>query len=172
MRNSSSYCVNRGLDYYKRRIGGFSLLELAVAVAAVAILIHFLLGGLEATRRKAAEATRQQVVATIEAALRYEAASRMARGRASEIGALANESPVRWMQERPRDYLGEFPGAPSRVPATAAWYWDSRARQVVFLLAKAAAEDVVTGREATRYRIVADSSSGAAVNLVKAVPPR
>lgn len=148
------------------------MLELAVVVMAIAVLLYFFLDGLEATRRKAAEATRQQVVANIEAALRYEASSRMARGRASEIGALADESPVRWMQERPRDYLGEFPGQPSRVPATSAWYWDSRARQVVFLLAKSATEDAATGREALRYRIVADSSRGAEVALVRAASAR
>lgn len=144
------------------------MLELTVVIAVLAVALYFLIGGLGFTAGKAADVVREQTLANVEAALRYEAASRIARGRSSEIAGLAAESPARWMQDRPHDYLGEYPGHPVRLPNTAVWYWDSGSRQLVFL---AAGSDAATRGE-WRYRIVADSANEASPRLEQVVSPR
>jgi len=131
-------------------------------------LLYFLAGGISYTASKAADATRQQMIASLEAALRYEAASRLARGRSTEIAELAAASPVRWMQERPLDYLGEYPGKPARLPRTAVWYWETGSRRLVFV----AAGDGTEARNEWHYRIVVDGANQTSPRLQLVAPSR
>jgi len=110
---------------------GFSLVEMAVAVAALAALLYFLLDRVLYMQERGEKADVEETVRTIDYALRLEAASRLARGPESKRPPLEQENPVKWLQTPPRNYLGEFDKPPAKDKAPC-WYFDSAGRQLAY----------------------------------------
>jgi prepilin-type N-terminal cleavage/methylation domain-containing protein len=119
---------------FARRDGagrGFTLLELVVVVCVVALLGLTAIDRLLVVREQAERAMVEENIAQIKAALRLQVADRVAANRTAEIAALAGENPVRWLDEPPPGYRGEF--EEGRAPACrGCWYFDRGRRELVY----------------------------------------
>lgn len=110
---------------------GFSLVELAVAIAVLSALLYFLLDRVLYMQEMAEKTEVEETVRSINYALRLEAASRMARGQEKGRVPLEKENPVKWLQTPPRNYLGELEKPPAHA-RPAYWYFHSGERQLIY----------------------------------------
>lgn len=110
---------------------GFSLVELAVAIAVVSVLLYLLLDRVLYMQEMAEKTEVEETVRSINYALRLEAASRMARGSGPSLAPIEKENPVKWLETRPRNYLGEY-GQPPEGARPAYWYYHSGERSLVY----------------------------------------
>ena len=114
----------------RRRIRGFSLLELAVVVAALSVLLTVFLDRLtyyqEAVERAKFEATLQ----TYKTALQIHLAELMLERREGEARSLEVENPTHWLSEKPANYAGDYPARPQ----PGYWYFDGVARELVYVV--------------------------------------
>jgi prepilin-type N-terminal cleavage/methylation domain-containing protein len=107
---------------------GFTLIELIVVIVIVcslaAVGLDRLLGYQELAEKAAMEATAQN----IKMGLQMRLAELLIANRQSEVAQLESENPLRWLQEGPANYRGEYrePVAPGN------WYYDERERQLVY----------------------------------------
>ncbi len=113
------------------RKNGFSLIELAVALAVLAGLLYFLLDRVLYMQEVAEKTEVEETVRSINYGLRLEAASRLARGAEAGRPPMEKENPVKWLQSPPRNYLGEY----AKVPEGAKpgfWYFHPGLRQLIY----------------------------------------
>lgn len=110
---------------------GFSLIELAVALAVLAGLLYFLLDRVLHMQEVAEKTEVEETVRSIDYALRLEAASRMAREADPKRLPLEKENPIKWLQTPPRNYLGEMEKPPGHA-RPAFWYFHPGERQLIY----------------------------------------
>ncbi|GAB4175901.1 MAG: hypothetical protein Fur0039_18690 [Rhodocyclaceae bacterium] len=146
-----------------RRRGGFSLLELAVAIALVTGLMYVLLDRIAWVQEMAEKTGMEESVRSIETGLRLEAASRLARGLATED--LERENPVRWLQAPPRNYLGELERAPASCPQ-GCWFYLRDAGSLAFRPGRAEHLEVAGGSREIRFAVAGPDARGAAWRMV------
>jgi general secretion pathway protein G len=100
----------------------------------VAVMAGILFNRLRLYEEAAEKAAMQQTAAAIKSALQMRVAAYMISGRDNEIENLRNENPVRWLQEKPADYAGEFyADAYARVPP-GSWYFDLTRREFIYAI--------------------------------------
>lgn len=110
---------------------GFSLVELAVALAVLSGLLYFLLDRVLYMQEMAEKTEVEETVRSINYALRLEAASRLTRGAVPNQVLLEKENPIKWLQTPPRNYLGEMEKPPVHA-RPAYWYFHPGERQLVY----------------------------------------
>ena len=115
------------------RAGGFSVLELAVAVTVIGILTFILLRRVVFYQEQAERVAAEQVVDTLRSALRLQVAHLVLNGSEHDVAGLADQNPMDWLEKKPANYRGEFysPGANLLVPGT--WYFDRTDRKLTYL---------------------------------------
>jgi prepilin-type N-terminal cleavage/methylation domain-containing protein len=115
---------------------GFSLIELAVVVSAVAILMGIALDRLLPLIGRAQHVAFLHVRGDLQSALLLEAAERITRGEAGELAELAHKNPMALLLEPPANYLGSLERPdPGALPG-ASWYYDEDARELVYRVGK------------------------------------
>ena len=110
---------------------GFSLVELAVAIAVLAGLLHLLLDRVLYMQEMAEKTEVEETIRSINYGLRLEAASRLARGPGERLLLLENDNPVKWLAVPPRNYLGEYSQPPAGAKP-AFWYFQPEAKQLIY----------------------------------------
>ena len=113
---------------------GASLFELAVAAIIVAILTALLLQRLAAYRAQAELVAVQRVAAVLRTALTMKSGDLRGSGRGADIVRLAGSNPFDLLLERPANYLGEYFAPDSRTLEKGNWYFDRKAKSLVYLL--------------------------------------
>jgi len=116
---------------HREALHGFSLVELAVAIAVISALLYFLLDRVLYMQEMAEKTEVEETIRSINYGLRLEAASRLARGLETGRVPLEKENPVKWLQSPPRNYLGEYAKAPAGA-RPGYWYFDSGDRQLIY----------------------------------------
>jgi general secretion pathway protein G len=116
------------------RHAGFTLFELIVVICIVAVLAGVLLNRLRVYEEAAEKAAMQQTAAAIKSALQMRVASYMISGRDKEIENLRSENPVRWLQENPAGYAGEFYADAYARVRPGSWYFDLTSRELVYVI--------------------------------------
>ncbi|HEY8100803.1 MAG TPA: type II secretion system protein [Burkholderiaceae bacterium] len=115
-----------------RRLSGFSLLELMVAVMIISIAGIVLLNRLSYYQEMAEKADMEYTISALKSALRMRMASLMIDGRAQEIRSLALENPMDWLEKKPANYLTlQLPRDP-RFTLEGNWYFDSANRVLAY----------------------------------------
>lgn len=110
---------------------GFSLVELAVALAVMAGLLYFLLDRVLYMQEVAEKTEVEETIRSINYGLRLEAASRLARGTSPGQLPLEKDNPIKWLNTPPRNYLGEFAKAPDGAKP-GFWYFQPDERRLIY----------------------------------------
>lgn len=116
-----------------RRQGGASRLELAVATIVVALLTGMLLDRLISYQGETERVAAKQLISSLRTALAMRSAEAMARGGDAGLMTLAHQNPMRWLQNMPENYLGEYYSVPKEGLPNGNWYFDRRAQTLVYL---------------------------------------
>ncbi len=116
----------------RNRDSGFSLIELAVAIALLAGLLYFLLDRVLYMQEMAEKTEVEETVRSMNYALRLEASSRLVRGSAINQSSLTNENPIKWLSSQPRNYMGELTDAPSGAKPSY-WYFHLGERALIYI---------------------------------------
>lgn len=119
----------------KRRHAGFTLIELAVTVALIAILASVLLSRVMFYRDQAERVAMQQMIGSLRSGLHLQLAMLMVRHREHEIAKLAQQNPIQWLAEAPANYLGELDQVNEESLEKGHWYFNKRDRQLIYLIA-------------------------------------
>jgi len=109
-----------------RRARGFTLLELIVVVAAVALLAGVALNRLLPLVGRAQRAAFLQVQNELKSALLLEAAERITRGESHTLPDLAAQNPMALLLEPPANYVGVVRRVDAAAIPRASWYYDER----------------------------------------------
>jgi prepilin-type N-terminal cleavage/methylation domain-containing protein len=113
---------------------GFSLLELIVVISIVAVLAGMFLSRVPYYQEMAEKTAMEQVEGALQSALVLRYGKLMARGSATEkeLRALSTDNPMTWLQQKPRNYAGEFfDPAPQSVPP-GHWMFDLKSRELIY----------------------------------------
>lgn len=112
---------------------GFTLFELLVVIGIFSIMVGYLLDkaldNFELTEKAAMETQRMMMRSGMD----LEIAGLITGGREREVAQLAGRNPVDWLREKPANYFGAFAGAPTQVDANGGWYFDTQAREIIYL---------------------------------------
>lgn len=116
----------------RARGGGFSLLELVVVVALIAVLWFVAIDRLLRLRIDAERVAMLQVLGGLRSALGLEVAERVVRRGLASLVELQGANPMALLAETPHNYLGELDAPdPASVPP-GSWYYDRRGRVLVY----------------------------------------
>ena len=115
-----------------RRLSGFTLFELIVVVCIIAVLGIAALDKLFYYQELAEKRAMEYTVAIVKTGLQLRMAELVSGNRESEIRQLATENPMRWLAEKPANYVGEF-----REPQSAgSWYFDPGTHHLNYMVRK------------------------------------
>lgn len=115
----------------RRHATGFSMLELVVVGAILAVLGAALLQALRFAQAKAEKQGFNNVLVTLQKAVSMETLRRASAGLPRDDAMLGRTNPFQWIEPKPLGWAGEYPKHGRAVPG--AWYWDSGVAQVVYV---------------------------------------
>lgn len=118
---------------------GFTLFELVVVIGIALILLGVFFSRVPYYQERAEKAAMEQMAGAVQNALVLRYSALLARGAANakELGALASDNPVTWLQQKPRNYAGEYfdPG-PGTVPP-GRWMFDLKSHDLIYTVDRA-----------------------------------
>lgn len=115
---------------------GFTLIELIIVISIVAVLAGLFLSRVPYYQEQAEKAAMEQVAGAIQTALVMRYGALMARGAASakELNLLATDNPLNWLQQKPRNYAGEFFDPAPMAVAPGNWLFDLKSRDLIYVV--------------------------------------
>lgn len=111
---------------------GFNLFELVVALALIAALAAVLLDRLAYYQEMAEKAAMESTLRVIKTGLQIRLAELIIGNRQGEAAALEREDPMRWLDPPPVNYAGAY----REPPNFGKWYFDAKARQLVYVVSR------------------------------------
>jgi len=127
------FSVSRILNHESSK--GFTLLEFIVVISLVAILAGLFLSRIPFYQEQAEKTNVQQMEGALQSALTMRYGALLARGAASEkeLGILATDNPMNWLQQKPKNYAGEFYATTPKTVAPGHWMFDLRSRELIYV---------------------------------------
>ncbi len=113
---------------------GFTLFELAVAASVLAVLVAVLANRVLFYQEQAEIVAAEQLIGTLRSALQFKNAQLLITRRADALSALAEESPIGWLSEKPANYLGEYYAPDLEKMPRGNWYFDRADKTLVYVL--------------------------------------
>jgi len=114
-------------------VGGFALLELAVAAVVFSLLTGVLLNRLVPYIGESEYVAAKQLISSMRTALSVRSARAASAGGQGALLAVAQENPMDWLAERPKNYLGEYYSPNESELQRGNWYFDKANRTLVYL---------------------------------------
>lgn len=111
---------------------GFNLFELVVALALIAALAAVLLNRLAYYQEMAEKAAMDSTLRVLKTGLQIRLAELIIGNRQGEAAALEMEDPMRWLDPPPVNYAGAY----REPPNFGKWYFDAKARQLVYVVSQ------------------------------------
>jgi general secretion pathway protein G len=115
------------------RAGGFSLLELAVALALISVFSAFLLDRFLFYQEAAEKAEMEYTANTLKVALQLRIGELMARHQVVDYAAIARENPMHWMDVPVPFYRGEVEALDVAAELAYGWYYERAQAQLVYV---------------------------------------
>jgi len=114
---------------------GFTLLELIVVIVIIMVMMGLFLNRMPFYQEQAEKAAMEQVSGALQSALVLRFSALMVRGGAErDISVLATDNPVNWLQQKPRNYAGEFYDPSPRAVAPGQWMFDLKSRDLIYVV--------------------------------------
>jgi type II secretory pathway pseudopilin PulG len=118
----------------RARALGFTLFELILSLMVVSLFAGKLAERFVDYQEQAEKAAMEQTVGSIRSALNIRMAALIARGRSEDVVKLLEINPFTLLNDQQKNYAGEhYDVQPGSIP-TGSWYYDLKARQVVYLV--------------------------------------
>jgi prepilin-type N-terminal cleavage/methylation domain-containing protein len=112
---------------------GFSLLELAIALAVVLAVAGVLLGRLRLYQEAAEKAAVEYTVNTLRLALQLRIARQLGRHMPLDYAAVARENPVSWLETPMTGYRGAPTPEQVALLPRGSWYFDRQRAELAYL---------------------------------------
>lgn len=113
---------------------GFTLFELIVVVTIIVVLMGVLYNRVQFYQEQAEKTAMEQVAGVIQSALTMQYGEILTRGKPSDVAALAQDNPMKWLQKWPRNYSGEFYDPTPKAVASGNWMFDLRSRDLIYVV--------------------------------------
>jgi general secretion pathway protein G len=114
---------------------GFSLLELLIVIVIISVLSLVAIDRLLRLRFEAERVMVESMLSGLRSALYIEFAGAAARGRSDAMALEATGgNPMKLLSERPDTYAGEYAAADPGSVAPGSWYFDTKARHLVYVV--------------------------------------
>lgn len=124
--------MRRALDRSPGRRAGFSLLELVVSLALVAVLVGVFLDRALYYREQAEKATMEQVAQDLRSSVNLRVAELALNNRFQDLAGLAGENPFELLARKPENYRGVLTAPLVQELVTPGWYFDKISKEVVY----------------------------------------
>lgn len=118
----------------RSRDAGFTLLELIIVVILVAVFFTVAIDRILPLRGDAEAAHVAATVGALRSALGVEVAGLIVHEGTDAVEELEGSNPFRVLAERPDNYLGEMGGVNPGILPQGAWYFDTDAGELVYLV--------------------------------------
>lgn len=130
---------------------GFTLLELIVVICIISILVGLFLKKVPLNQELAEKAAMEQVASAMQSALIMRVGSLMASGTATdkELSLLAADNPINWLQQKPKNYAGEFFNPTPQTVAPGAWLFDLKSRDLIYVLDRS--DNFIPGKDGQKW---------------------
>lgn len=115
-----------------RSTAGFSLLELVVVIAIIAVLMAIAVSKYLAFAVEAERVAMEGVVGTLRSALGMKMAEYVVEGRLNDLRLLENSNPMDRLSQTPNNYVGELDGQETVAVPSGVWYFDRVERALVY----------------------------------------
>ncbi len=127
------------------------MIELIVVVTIIVLLAGTFLKRVSYYQAQAEKAAMEQVAAAIQSALIMRYGALAARGAANqkELTALATDNPINWLQQKPRNYAGEYYDPTPKAVAPGSWLFDLKSRDVIYAVDRS--EDFTPDRSGNKW---------------------
>lgn len=113
---------------------GFSLLELVVVIVIISVMLVVAISRLLALQVDAERVTMETVAGTLRSSLGMKVAESIVKGKVAELPGYEGFNPMTLLAETPRNYLGELDGVDPAKLQDGNWYYDKRAKTLVYLV--------------------------------------
>ena len=129
-------CLSGRQQAAPARQRGFSKFEFALVALLFAVLVGVGADRLNAYQVRIETVAAEQLIASLRTALTLRISQLTATQRRRDIAAVADENPIGWLYEKPRNYLGEYYSPDSEKLASGNWYFDRHTKTLVYLLTR------------------------------------
>ncbi|KRB84609.1 type II secretion system protein [Noviherbaspirillum sp. Root189] len=136
----------------RARALGFTLFELILSLMVVSLFAGKLAERFVDYQEQAEKAAMEQTVGSIRSALNIRIAALVARGRSEDAGKLLEINPFTLLNEQQKNYAGEHYDVQADSISTGSWYYDLKARQVVYLVQRSDHFSSSGGGKAIRFK--------------------
>jgi prepilin-type N-terminal cleavage/methylation domain-containing protein len=133
----------------KRFRTGFTLIELTVVIIIVSVLFVAAAERFLYWEERAEKASMESVLAGVKMGLQIRMAEMIMVNRQSGIVQLETENPMRWLQEQPSNYAGEYVAPPK----PGYWYYANKEYQLVYVPHSSSYLDTGPGDRELRFRV-------------------
>lgn len=120
--------------FYKEKKRGFTFFELAVSLVIMMILAAVFVNRLGVARQEADIAAAHKLVGILRAALQLRVSGLVVAHRTEEVAKFADENPMDWLAQKPKNYLGEYYSPEIATLPKGYWYFDRKDKMLVYLL--------------------------------------
>ena len=131
---------------------GFTLFELAIAVAIIGILAAALLSRVRLYQEQAERVAMENVVGVLRSALGMKAAQLVAQGRAAEVSKLLTTNPMDLLAQKPANYAGEVYTPQNGKITPGNWYFNRKQLLLVYIARTGATSQVSNSHQYT-YKV-------------------
>ena len=130
--------------FSRPRQRGASLLELALAAIVTSVLAGLLLNCLISYRVESEQVAAKQLIGSLRTALAVRSAKAISTTGEAGLLALVHQNPMTWLQQLPKNYLGEYYSPNKAELPSGNWYFHRVGQTLVYLPAAAKSFSVGT----------------------------
>jgi general secretion pathway protein G len=116
-----------------KRQRGSGWLEFGAVALLLAVLATMLLDVVGRYQEYAEKTAVELTVRNLRTAVRWQVAERLMQGRTGELPRMTGANPVPWLESPPPGYLGEQASGPRGPVPPGSWYFDTGARELVYV---------------------------------------
>ena len=117
----------------RRLSKGFTLLELVIVICISAVLMLTFLNRVLFYQEQVERAAMIGVVTAVQSSLNMQQLGLLLQNEETKIAALAKDNPINWLDDKPRNYVGEYFDPALDAIAPGNWAFDLKSRELIYV---------------------------------------